>query len=114
LALRRRFVAAGAAGATGERPSHRQANAILSIATPASHVGAFTVDSVTALASIPRGYARDIRRDRLLRRAGVDVIHILNLEIERHKARALAELLPREFFGFGWDYEGERPEPCLF
>ena len=62
----------------------------------------------------PAGYARDIRRDRLLRRAGVDVIHILNLEIERHKARALAELLPREFFGFGWDYEGERPEPIPF
>ena len=31
----------------------------------------------------PEGYAKDIRRDRLLRRAGVDVIHILNLELER-------------------------------
>jgi len=30
----------------------------------------------------PGGYARDIRRDRLLRRADVDVIHILNTEID--------------------------------
>jgi hypothetical protein len=29
----------------------------------------------------PAGYAKDIRRDRLLKRAGVEVIHILNLEI---------------------------------
>ena len=29
----------------------------------------------------PDGYAADVRRDRLLRRAGVDVIHILNSEI---------------------------------
>jgi hypothetical protein len=62
----------------------------------------------------PAGYARDIRRDRLLRRAGVDVIHILNLEIERHKARALVQLLPRRFFGLDWSYEGERPEPIPF
>jgi hypothetical protein len=57
----------------------------------------------------PAGYARDIRRDRLLRRAGVDVIHIMNFEIAKHKARALIELLPREFFGFDWNYQGERP-----
>jgi hypothetical protein len=57
----------------------------------------------------PEGYARDIRRDRLLRRAGVDVIHIMNLEIAKHKARALIELLPRQFFGHGWNYEGQRP-----
>jgi hypothetical protein len=57
----------------------------------------------------PEGYARDIRRDRLLRRAGVDVIHILNLELLRHKTRALVQLLPHQFFGLGWDYEGEIP-----
>jgi hypothetical protein len=57
----------------------------------------------------PEGYAKDVRRDRLLRRAGVDVIHILNLELAKHKARALAELLPRQLFGFDWSYEGERP-----
>ncbi|SRR5258708_18216389 len=57
----------------------------------------------------PAGYARDIRRDRLLRRAGVDVVHILNLEIAKHKADALVKLLPRQFFGFDWNYEGERP-----
>jgi hypothetical protein len=58
----------------------------------------------------PAGYARDIRRDRLLRRAGVDVIHILNLELARYKARALTDLLSRRFFGSGWDYEGSKPE----
>jgi hypothetical protein len=57
----------------------------------------------------PAGYARDIRRDRLLRQAGVDVIHILNLELQRHRGRALAELLSPRFFGFGWNYEGRRP-----
>ena len=57
----------------------------------------------------PSGYARDIRRDRLLRRAGVDVIHIMNLELEKHKGRALHELIPPKFFGREWDYDGERP-----
>jgi very-short-patch-repair endonuclease len=57
----------------------------------------------------PEGYAKDIRRDRLLRRAGVDVIHILNLELERHKGRALDELLPAKFFGHGWNFEGFKP-----
>ena len=52
----------------------------------------------------PEGYARDIRRDRLLRRAGVDVIHITNWELATHKGKALAQ-----FFGFDWNYEGERP-----
>jgi hypothetical protein len=62
----------------------------------------------------PAGYARDIRRDRLLRRAGVDVIHILNIELERHKARALDQLLPDKFFGVGWDFEGKRPDYIPF
>ncbi|KRR21386.1 hypothetical protein CQ14_06975 [Bradyrhizobium lablabi] len=62
----------------------------------------------------PAGYARDIRRDRLLRRAGVDVIHILNLEIAKHGARALIELLPRNFFGFDWSYEGFPPDILPF
>jgi very-short-patch-repair endonuclease len=61
----------------------------------------------------PAGYARDIRRDRLLRRAGVDVIHILNIELERHKLRALHKLLPSKFFGHDWDYEGVRPAPDI-
>jgi len=59
----------------------------------------------------PTGYAKDIRRDRLLRRAGVDVIHITNFELAKHKARALVELLPRQFFGFDWNYEGQQPVP---
>jgi len=62
----------------------------------------------------PDGYAKDIRRDRLLRRAGVDVIHILNLEIAKHKARALVNLLPAQFFGHDWSYEGERPDIIPF
>jgi hypothetical protein len=47
----------------------------------------------------PAGYARDLWRDRMLRRAGVDVIHILNIELEKHGERALTQLLPREFWG---------------
>jgi hypothetical protein len=62
----------------------------------------------------PAGYAKDVRRDRLLRRAGVDVIHILNMELARHKARALVQLLPHRFFGRDWDYEGERPGEIPF
>jgi hypothetical protein len=58
----------------------------------------------------PAGYAKDIRRDRLLRRAGVDVIHITNFEIAKHKGTALVRLLPRRFFGYDWDYPGERPD----
>lgn len=57
----------------------------------------------------PEGHARDVRRDRMLRRAGVDVIHILNFELAKHKARALAELLPAKFFGHGWDFPGITP-----
>jgi len=62
----------------------------------------------------PSGYARDIRRDRLLRRAGVDVIHILNLELDKHRGRALLQLLPDRFFGYSWDYEGQRPYEIPF
>jgi hypothetical protein len=57
----------------------------------------------------PAGYAKDIRRDRLLRRAGVDVIHITNFELAKHEGRALGQLLSRQFFGFDWNYEGARP-----
>jgi hypothetical protein len=49
----------------------------------------------------PEGYARDIRRDRLLRRAGVDVIHTTNWELQKHKALALVRLLPPQLFGHG-------------
>lgn len=42
----------------------------------------------------PEGYARDIRRDRLLRRAGVEVVHILNTEIMEHGTRVVSRLLP--------------------
>jgi hypothetical protein len=42
----------------------------------------------------PAGYASDVRRDRLSRRAEVDVIHILNTEIELHQRIVISELLP--------------------
>jgi len=54
----------------------------------------------------PEGYAKDVRRDRLLRNAGVEVIHILNVELARHKARTLDKLLPDKFFGHGFEFEG--------
>jgi hypothetical protein len=58
----------------------------------------------------PAGYARDIRRDRLLKKAGVTVIHILNIELMKHQSLALLKSLPRYFFGFDWNYKSERPE----
>jgi hypothetical protein len=57
----------------------------------------------------PSGYARDIRRDRLLRRAEVDVIHILNTEIEKHAERLIYTLLPSEIT---YDWLG-RPAPRI-
>jgi hypothetical protein len=42
----------------------------------------------------PEGYARDVRRDRMLRRADIDVVHILNFELEKHGKRAIRKLLP--------------------
>jgi hypothetical protein len=49
----------------------------------------------------PEGYERDVRRDRLLRRAEVDVVHILNTEIERHGIKVISELLPKPIT-FDW------------
>lgn len=49
----------------------------------------------------PSGYARDIRRDRLLRRADIDVIHILNTEISKHGRKIISSLLPNEML-YGW------------
>ena len=43
----------------------------------------------------PEGYAADVRRDRLLRRAGIDVIHILNSEIMQHGVDIIGALMPR-------------------
>lgn len=44
--------------------------------------------------SEPEGYAADVRRDRLLRRAGIDVIHVLNSEIMQHGVEIIEALLP--------------------
>jgi len=44
----------------------------------------------------PEGYSRDVRRDRLLRRADVDVIHILNTEIVKYTSKVVWSLLPSE------------------
>ncbi len=57
----------------------------------------------------PDGYARDIRRDRLLRNERVNLIHILNMELKAHEGRMLQKWLPPAFLGHGWNYEGERP-----
>ena len=46
--------------------------------------------------SEPDGYAADVRRDRLLRRAGVDLVHILNTEIMQHSDKIIRALLPSE------------------
>jgi len=56
-----------------------------------THFVAVEIDGVE-----PDGYAADVRRDRLLRRAGVDVIHILNAEILEHPKKIISALLPRE------------------
>jgi hypothetical protein len=55
----------------------------------------------------PEGYARDIRRDRLLRRADVDVVHILNTEIDKHGMQLMVPLLP-DSIRFDWT---EAPVP---
>jgi hypothetical protein len=44
----------------------------------------------------PGGYASDVRRDRLLRRADVDVTHILNTEVMHNGFFAVTRLLPYE------------------
>ena len=49
----------------------------------------------------PQGYARDIRRDRLLRRANVDVVHILNSELDIHGKKVILHLLS-ESIRWGW------------
>ena len=45
-------------------------------------------------------------------KAMVDVTHIMNLEIAKHKARALLKLIPLQFFGYDWDYERQTPACC--
>jgi hypothetical protein len=49
----------------------------------------------------PEGYAADVRRDRLLRRANVDVVHILNTEIHKHGRDLMLPLLPKSI-AFDW------------
>jgi hypothetical protein len=56
----------------------------------------------------PEGYARDIRRDRLLRRADVDVVHILNTEIDKHGGENLMVALLPQSIAHDWT---EAPVP---
>jgi hypothetical protein len=62
----------------------------------------------------PIGFAEEVAKDRVrerrLRMQEVDVLRILNSELWEHKVRALVKLLPRQFFGFDWKYDGYRPE----
>jgi len=57
----------------------------------------------------PGGYAADVRRDRLLRRAGIDVIHMLNKEIMDHGENIIQALLPREIVRGPKGGSGEPP-----
>lgn len=45
-----------------------------------------------------------VTRDRMLQRAGVQVVHILNDELLEHGAKAVRRLLPAPFFSF-WKWE---------
>lgn len=42
----------------------------------------------------PQGYAADVRRNRLLQRSGVELIHITNRELEQYGSRVIRKLLP--------------------
>lgn len=53
----------------------------------------------------PGGYANDVRRDRLLRRAGIDLIHILNSEVEDYAGIIVERLLPDDV---AYSYETAR------
>jgi hypothetical protein len=57
----------------------------------------------------PEGYAADVRRDRLLRRAGIDVIHVLNSEIMEHGVKIIRALMPSEIIPGPKDGPGYAP-----
>jgi hypothetical protein len=59
----------------------------------------------------PEGYAKDIRRDR---RADIDVIHILNVELQRHGRKAIRELIPREIFAPEAARDERPPHPPMY
>ena len=50
------------------------------------------------------GSEAHIRKDRLLMRAGVPVLHILNAELLKHGQKVVSKLLPRTITEF-WDAE---------
>ncbi len=52
------------------------------------------------------GSEAHVRKDRLLRRAGVDVIHILNSELSRHGGKVITRLLPQPVTEF-WTSAGQ-------
>jgi hypothetical protein len=58
----------------------------------------------------PDGYAKEARRDRLLRNDGLELFHFPNGDIMQHRARALLAFLPRRFFGFDWNYPSNVPD----
>ena len=49
------------------------------------------------------GNERHVTKDRMLQRAGVQVIHILNSEVLQHGNEVIERLLPREITNF-WRY----------
>lgn len=55
------------------------------------------------------GSEKHIEKDRMLQRAGVHVVHILNSEIERHGMKVIKSLLPNEVTEFWKLSEGKVP-----
>jgi len=57
------------------------------------------------------GDTKHVEKDRMLARAGVHVIHILNDEIDKHKDKAVRVLLPQDIL-YPWssDYYSKQPE----
>lgn len=55
----------------------------------------------------PQGYSADVRRNRLLRRAGVDLIHVMNREVEKSCEDVIRKLLPDEI-STPWRHHSEK------
>lgn len=61
----------------------------------------------------PTGYARDVRRDRMLRRAEIGVVHILNTELSEHGKKVIQKLLPSEISHAWRSLEAPRYNPLI-
>jgi len=59
---------------------------------------AVEIDGMPPPDKFKQEYIRDKQRDRMLRRANIDLVHILNNELDRFGKQAINALLPREIF----------------